>query len=224
MKELLKMYHIFFPNRRWLWVLYVLYPAIIIFLACIWNRFSSTPEFGIGMGTMCAVSLLDIGEYLLDSLSFYGIAARENASMEFVRASKKGMRAVKTALVMDALRRILTTAFVLAVAGNYARNCFGTGYELFYVQIWLVLLLLVEGGLWIVRKYKNAVATLLVLYFSSAFACGAVPGILAFANMTAVIVLAIVLMVIMVGTRLYLIKKGKENYYDCGFEKVHHAV
>ena len=111
MKELLKMYHIFFPNKRWLWVLYVLYPAIIIFLACIWNRFSSTPEFGIGMGTMCAVSLLDIGEYLLDSLSFYGIAARENA-LNYSRSrtlmvEKFILRLLLTVILQSRLLRLL---------------------------------------------------------------------------------------------------------------------
>lgn len=224
MKEIIKMYHIFFPNKKWLWVLYVLYPVMTILLGCVWIGPRKSYEFGITMGLMCVVSVVDITEYLLDVFSFGAVAARGNAAMEYFRASNKGMRVMKTALILDGIRRIATTVVVLGAIGWYALKCYGNVPLLDFVQTGFSLLLLIEGGVWLIRKYNHMLVKFMTMYFSSALACGFVPAILNYANPVTTLALAIVLLSVMVITRVHLMKRGKENYYDNGFEKKYRSV
>lgn len=233
MKEKMKMYHAFFPNRKWLWLVYLLYPILTIGIGSLWFRTNVDHILSLGISTMLTVTILDITELVLDSFVLGGIAAKNNTNMEYMKSSAKGVGLTKTALIIDGIRRIMTIFVCLGGIAFISANCEMKGEGkvilfkdriLFFLQCGISLMILLEVGLWIGRRIKNNFIIFVVIYFSSAIVCGMVPGILEAASVTSVIVSAMVLVLLMFLGRQNLMKKVKESYYDNGYKELHSHV
>lgn len=230
----MRMYNVFFPRKFWMWFTYILYPIIVIALCSLFLKMFLLT--GMVMSLMLGTAGVITIEYLMDTYMFHGIGAKDYKALEYVKSSAKGVHLLQQAFLVDGIRRIWTTGFVMTGlyvatriafvkdAGECILEINGKVVShpsvLIYLQCGVFAVLFVELGMLITRRSKNVLVNLLILYVMSALACPFSMAALEFASVISVGVSAVLLMIIMVISRKVLVKKVRESFYDEGYKEL----
>ena len=235
MKNTIRMYNVFFPRKFWMWFTYILYPLVIILTSALFLRVSLLA--GVFMSLMIGVSSIVAIEYILDIYMMFGMAAKDNKVLEYVKSSGRGVHLLQQALRVDGMRRMVTallimTGLYLTTWMAFAREIAkGTVYEvdgeimshpsvLIYFQCGVIAVLFVELGMMITRRVKNILINFVLVYLMSALACPFSMVVGEFASVFSVAFSVVLLVIVMVVSRKVLIEKVRENYYDEGYKEL----
>lgn len=230
MNHSIRMYNMFFPRKWTMWLIYLIYPVFVLVVGLIFFRFPF--QVGTMMNLMLTCAGIVAVEYIIDVYMFYGIAAKDNRSLEYIKTSSKGVTLIQNALRVDGVRRLFTTGVSMVGVYLFAWRKFAEesnivtynvdGEMIFqpsvwlYVQCGLMIVLLVELGMCVTRRTKNVLVNLVFVYVMSALAC---PFVILFSEYTSVWIalgMSVLLAVLMVVNRKVLAKKVRESYYDTG--------
>lgn len=234
MRNTVRMYNVFFPRKFWMWFTYILYPLFGIMVCTALLKFSML--VGVVVGLMIGTAGIITIEYLLDTYMFHGMGAKDYRALEYVKSSGKGIHLLQQAFLMDGIRRILTTGWIMiglywTTKLMFERNAGEIVLEIngkvvshppivSYLQCGVIAVLFVELGMLITRRTKNVLVNILVLYVMSAIA-GALAMVSAeYASVCSVGFSAILLVVIMVVSRKILVRKVRESFYDEGYKEL----
>lgn len=229
MKDAIRMYHLFFPRKCLIPLVYILYPLAAIAISGVWY---AVPEFfGVYvLSVVCGVSAIVVVEYLLDTFMLFGIAAKDNKALEYMKTSARGVHLIQTGVWVDGFRRVVTTLVSLGVvyrmAGCYFANLDANVEDMgmtapdmvTFLQCVIMVLLFTEVGLVFTRRTRNVLINMLIVYLASAIACALVIGVLQYATVVTVLISGIVLVAVMVIGRKLLVKRVRESYYDEGYK------
>lgn len=233
MKDAIKMYHLFLPRKWWMLLVYIAYPMFVGLITA-WC-FNLGFEVGSMISLMFATSAIVCVEYILDTYMLFGIAAKDNRSLEYMKSSSKGVNLLKISLCADGVRRIVTTIVMFSLVYGIMRYNYAYHAELLdgsggvakeypraiiYVQCAIIALFLTETGLILTRRTKNVLRNLLIVYLMSAISCPLVMAAVDFANGFNVMISVVVLCVIWIMGRRFLIKKVRESFYDEGHKEL----
>lgn len=236
MKHTIRMYQVFFPRKCFAWLMYILYPLLVV-VACTCFLGLSLLTGGF-MSLMMSVAGIVTMEYILDVYILCGIATKENKTLEYVKSSAKGVHLLQQALCVDGIRRILTTGLIMTGLYLITKAAFvrdaadGIVYEvdgevmshpsvLIYVQCGLMSVLFVELGMLLTRRTKNVLITMVVLYLMSALTCPFSMVAAEYTSIPSVVLTTVVLVILMVISRKILVKKVRESFYDEGYKELH---
>lgn len=215
MKEAIKSYHMFLP-RTWLkWCIYIGYPVMVIGMTYVFSRYATFFSFVcIGLACFAIVAV----EMMLDTYMFFGIAAKDTNRLEYLKTSVKGLLLLKKALTADMVRRLLSTALILAgvylaIANNSVKK--GSSMTLQCLVCLVITCLLIELGFLLTRLFMNVWLNLAVVYILGGIASVAGIYIGSWEGLVLPFVLAAVLYVIIaVAGRILILKRARESYYD----------
>lgn len=215
MKEAIKSYHMFLP-RTWLkWCIYIGYPVMVIGMTYVFSRYATFFSFVcIGLTCFAIVAV----EMMLDTYMFFGIAAKDTNRLEYLKTSVKGLLLLKKALTADMVRRLLSTALILAgvylaIANNSVKK--GSSMTLQCLVCLVITCLLIELGFLLTRLFMNVWLNLAVVYILGGIASVANIYIGSWEGLVLPFVLAAVLYVIIaVAGRILILKRARESYYD----------
>lgn len=217
MKEYIKSYHVFLSARLFQVAIYVLYPLVAIFCVSALIGIALSFNMGIGAGYQLSANLLLVGEVVCGYLIFGGIADKDTNKLEYLKTSVKGMRVLKTAMIVDVVRRILWVTIIQLV-------------PLFIFQeksdesIWIanaMILLFAEICCLFIRKSSLMAMLLGVIVGGTTF----LSPLLGLATLLDSLLWLIVLCYILVAVVMFInikmvMKKARDSFYDVRSEKV----
>lgn len=234
MKDAIRMYHLFFPRKWLIPLVYILYPVVVLAISGIWYWLPGM--FGVDvLSVVLCVSTIVMLEYLLDVFMLYGIAAKDNKALEYMKTSVKGVHLIQIGVWMDGIRRVVITMISFGMLYLVSVYCFEnqivdveytdlkTVDIVMFLQSAVMVLLFTEVGLVITRRTKNVLVNVMVMYLASAIACALAITVLQYSTMITVLISGFALVVVMVFGRRLLIKRVRESYYDEGCKAMFQA-
>ena len=215
MKEYKKCYQVFL-SQKWLrLILYRVYPILPILLS-IWIL-SRGPLHNILLLFFFSSIILEV-EIFLDYFAFGGIASKETNRLEYLKTSVRGMPTLQKALVFDGLRRlgcitIIMLCGYLAFAESFAITRL--------LGVILTPFMYVEAGLWVSRHFTTLTAAILVTCVISLIQPATIA--LCFLPGPWGLIIDIVLLLtsgfVAIASRIYIMKKARNSYYDEPIDK-----
>lgn len=221
--KLMKSYHLFLTHK-WLRVLiYLVYPIVLLLLfgylgnAVAASKLNTEANKHITTMLLCTLWDLIIGvELFSDILILGGIAAKDTNKLEYIKTSIKGMPIFRKSLIADGVRRFFSIA-VIAGAGSIF-CCPSDSLTDAFVAV-MIVFFYAELGLIITRHFPHM--TVIMLTFSALMAVMP-PSITLIQKMPAgleVILSLLLAIAISIIGRWLILKKTRDSYYDCRFEK-----
>ncbi len=221
MRNFVKSYHAFLSSRLFQVLLYVLYLPVMMF--CVGVLLSIVSQFGMAVcvGYQLSANLLFAGEVVWGFLIFGGVAAKDTNKLEYLKTSVKGMTVLKTAMVVDVVRRILWVTMIQWIP-LFILN------EKPDENIWManaMVLLFAEAGCLIVRKGTSMAMILAVMVGGTTF----LSPLLGLSTWIVHLLWPIVLcyavaVVVMVYNIKMVMKEARDSFYDDRNEKMSEAV
>lgn len=206
MRELIKCYHVFIPAIWEKLLLYLIYPAALIWFGCKMEGIMSP------MGVIFACELIVSIELILDSLIFGGISSKETNKLEYLKTSVRGMTVLRKGVIVDAVRRALAVTVIPAAV--YA----GSSTLLSPAQIGmcaLVSFLLTELALQVTRRFPDMVVMI------AAMCVEAILNMLALGIVCTIRVpvwgicpAAALCILVAAAGRMMIMRNAGESYYD----------
>lgn len=211
MKKKIKNYLVF-TSRIYRLLTFVLVPAALILLQII------LPLENMVLRTFFIALLYPVAEVVADYWVFGGIAVKRTAQAEYIKTSERGISIIRTALVTDMLRWLVTMVLLFIVC-MAVHVCMGGTLELDKNHLVTNLLLIVTAYFMIVsectivRHLDGLQANLLVACYASVI----LPGVMYVGVYQVYIALALMLLLSVVSSILgvkMVIKRVEESYYD----------
>lgn len=109
MKQYIKSYSMFFPNKIFEILFNILFPVIVLLVALFQKFFINNSIFILLMESLLIIS----GESLVDFYIFGGIAKRDSCRNEYLKTSVKYTITMKKAFIADAVRRLITIMLII---------------------------------------------------------------------------------------------------------------
>lgn len=227
MKDAIRMYHLFFPRKWMIPLVYILYPIVVFAISGVWYCLPGMFGVDVWSVVLCVLTIVML-EYLLDVFMLYGIAAKDNKALECMKTSVKGVRLIQIGVWMDGIRRVVTTMVSFGMLYLVSLYCFEnqivdveytklkTVDIVMFLQSAVVVLLFTEVGLVITRQTKNVLVNAMVMYLVSAISVTLATTVLQYATVITVLISGIVLVVVMVLGRRLFVQRVRESYYDEG--------
>ncbi len=218
MMQAFRIYHLFFPRKWVVWLLYTGYILLPVGTSAIgkWVWINSPETRGVMSLMMVSASMVGV-EYLLDFFMLTGIAAKDNRSLEYMKSSSKGVDLMRKTFALDGIRRVLTSVAALLLLYVLEGRILSVWC---YVECALVVVLLVEVGFALTRRCKAPAFTFVLLYLASTFACPLTIGLAECPSFWLTTGLLIAMILVMVVNRKVWIKKVRESYYDTGCKEM----
>lgn len=221
MRNCIKSYHVFLSSRLFQIMLYALYLPIMMFMVLVLLCASLGFGYGIGMGYQLSVNLLFAGEAFWGYWIFGGVAAKDTNKLEYLKTSVKGMPVLKTAIIVDTIRRVIWVTAIQWIPLFIAM-------EKPDESIWLanaMVLLFAELGCLLERKSSSVTMLLVVIMVGTTILAPLLSVTMMIAHQIWPIVLCYVLaVVVMVLNSKMVMKKARDSFYDDRNEKVSEAV
>lgn len=227
MKDAIRMYHLFFPRKWMIPMVYILYPVVVVAISGAW--YSIPGIYGVDiLSIVLCVSAIVIVEYILDIFMLFAVAAKDNKALEYMKTSSRGVRLMQMGVRMDGIRRVVTTVVSFGMLYLVTGYCFEnqivdveytemTALEvLVFIQSAIIVLLFTEVGLIVTRQTKNILVNVMIMYLASAIACALAITVIQYATMVTVLISGIVLVIVMVLGRRLFVQRVRESYYDEG--------
>ena len=221
MRNFVKSYHAFLSSRLFQVLLYVLYPAVMILCVCALLCIVSQFGMAVCVGYQLSANLLFAGEVVWGFLIFGGVAAKDTNKLEYLKTSVKGMTVLKTAMVVDVVRRILWVTMIQWIP-LFILN------EKPDENIWManaMVLLFAEAGCLLVRKGTSMAMILAVMVGGTTF----LSPLLGLSTWIVHLLWPIVLcyavaVVVMVYNIKMVMKEARDSFYDDRNEKMSETV
>lgn len=127
MKSYIESYHMFFPDKKFKLLLYLVYPLAVwtgLFIESIFFDES----FVI---ILTAASLIIIIECMADFFVFAGYARKDIGRNEYLKTSVKYTQLLKRALLSDVIRRFLSTLLIISVTSAVLKIPFNLAIFIF---------------------------------------------------------------------------------------------
>lgn len=148
MKDYIESYHMFFPNKKFRFLLYLVYPLTVWAVLYIESIFFD----GNFILILTAASITIVVECMADFFVFAGYARKENGRNEYLKTSVKYTQLLKIAFLSDVIRRMLSILLIISLTASVLK-----------IPLRLTIYLLVS-------VYFFIVAALFVLRFFDVFA------------------------------------------------------
>lgn len=221
MKNCFKSYHVFLSSRLLQVLLYVLYLPVMMFillaLLCIGLDFGG----GISFAYTASISLIFSGEVIWGYLILGGVAAKDTNKLEYLKTSEKGLPTLKTAAIVDAVRRVLWISAIQWVPLEIAM-------EEAEASVWLanaMVILFAELGCLFVRKSSSTGVLLVVTVAGTTLLAPLLGFTMPLAHQIWPIILCYVLAVaVMVLNMKMVMKKARDSFYDDRNQKMSEVV
>ena len=221
MKNCIKSYHVFLSSRLFQVLMYVLYLPFMMFWTLGFVGASLGFGFGISTGYQVAADLLFVGEVFWGYWIFGGVAARDTNKLEYLKTSIKGLPTLKTAMIVDTIRRVIWVTAIQWVPLFIAM-------EKPDESIWLanaMVLLFAELGCLLERKSSSMAMFLVVVTGGSTLLVSLFGLTMMIAYQIWPIVLCYVLAVVVMVLNIKMVmKKARDSFYDDRNKKVSEAV
>lgn len=221
MKNCIKSYHVFLSSRLFQILLYVLYPPVMAFITLIFICASVEFGYGIGMGYQLTANLTFAGELVWGFLIFGGVAAKDTNKLEYLKTSTKGLPVLKTAMIVDTIRRVIWVTAIQWVPLFIAM-------EKPDESIWIanaMVLFVAELGCLLVRKSSSTVVFFVVAVGGTTILAPLLGLAMLIDHLVWPIILCYVLTVVtMILSGKMVMKKARDSFYDDRNEKVSEAV
>lgn len=111
MKDYIESYHMFFPDKKFRFLLYLVYPLAVWALLYIESIFFD----GSFILVFTAAEIIIAVECLADFFIFAGYARKVSGRNEYLKTSVKYTQLLKKAVLSDITRRILSTVLIISV-------------------------------------------------------------------------------------------------------------
>ncbi len=206
MKDYIESYHMFFPDRKFRFLLYILYPLAV------WAGLYIESIFfdGSFILILSAASITIAAECLADFFVFAGYARKENGRNEYLKTSTRYKQLLKMAFLSDAVRRALSTLLIISVTAAVLKIPFKlTIYLLISVYFFMAVALFVLRFFDFFSIYSFITIIILMLYMG--FNIFILDKNI-FAGIS-IVLFVLSLLLIILHTRV-LFKALKEEYYD----------
>jgi hypothetical protein len=138
MKNAVFLYTTFIPTRILKWIVYLIYPAVLMMMSAAFGKFL------IGH-TLIIVPVIYVIEIVLNILMFKEIASNEPVRIEYMHTSDKGVGLFGDVMKVDAVRRLITVCAIMMVSGDWLHNITGA----------FMFLTVIEVEVWLARKLKG---------------------------------------------------------------------
>ncbi len=148
MKDYIESYNMFFPNKKFRFLLYLVYPLTVWAVLYIESIFFD----GNFILILTAASITIVVECMADFFVFAGYARKENGRNEYLKTSVKYTQLLKIAFLSDVIRRMLSILLIISLTASVLK-----------IPLRLTIYLLVS-------VYFFIVAALFVLRFFDVFA------------------------------------------------------
>lgn len=208
MKKYIESYHMFFPDRIFSILLYMVYPLVVWGLLFIESIFIDNGYSYIIVLT--APVIVFCIECMADFFVFAGYAKKDNGRNEYLKTSVKYMHVLKRALISDIVRRIASTFLIMLPVSAVLKVPFNISiFALVSVNFFIIVALCILRFFDFFTAYYFITSIISILYV--------IFCMLVFMNniftwaIIAMIVLSIFL--ILFHTNI-LFKVMKEEYYD----------
>lgn len=215
MREAIRSYHIFLPGTWLKWCIYILYPIFVVGGLYILNYYLQYfPVVCICLGSGMIVAV----EMMLDTYVFRGIGARNTNRLEYLKTSAKGMSLLKKSLLVDGIRRFLSTHIILLgiCFVIFMNEVMGdTCLLIKHILCAEIVFALMELGFIVTRRTTNVWVNLVAVYILVGIAN--VAGILVIQHEIQVWMLVAALAAgfgLAVIGRRQIGKRAEESYYD----------
>lgn len=205
MKQYIKSYNIFFPNKIFLILPYILFPILALLLILFQKYFVDNSTV-----LLLIESILIIGwECFVDIYVFGGIAKRDSTKNEYLKTSVRYTKIMKMAFIADAVRRFISIAIIILFSFAVLKVSFDIMIFLLSSVYFFTVLLCIRRfteDIFINLLISAVVYVVYLIYFSIIFEYGliAISGIV----MT---VLSLLLVIFHIN---FLNLRVKEGYYD----------
>ncbi|MCX4328057.1 MAG: hypothetical protein OSJ45_12285 [Lachnospiraceae bacterium] len=120
MKKCIESYHMFFPDRIFSILLYIVYPLIVWGILFIENIFVNNSYIIL----LTAPALVLFIECMADLFVFAGYAKKDSGRNEYLKTSVRYMQMLKRAFVSDIIRRILSILFIIFIVSSVLKAPF----------------------------------------------------------------------------------------------------
>lgn len=111
MKDYIESYHMFFPDKKFRFLLYLVYPLTVWALLYIESIFFD----GSFILVFTAAEIIIAVECLADFFVFAGYARKQRGRNEYLKTSVKYIQLLKKAVLSDIVRRILSIILIISV-------------------------------------------------------------------------------------------------------------
>ena len=206
MGQFLKSYHVFLAPA-WLKVLmYLGYPLVVIGISGWLSSQSAPGMLIITLASGCIV----MGELLLDTVVFEGIASKDTNKLEYLKTSVRGMKILRNSVIADAVRRAVTTVVILGTL----LLCRVTEFAELMLVV-LVTLGCTELGLIVTRSITFIMGKFLAVYLGTVLSMWSLRFILSGKNIEGTLCIAggFYLIVTAVG-RIFIMRRARGSFYD----------
>lgn len=227
MKDAIRMYHLFFPRKWMIPIVYILYPLGVTAISGVFYFVPGIYDVDVLCILLC-ISGIVVWEYLFDTFMLCGMATKGNRALEYMKTSVRGVRLIQMGIRADGVRRVVTTMIsfgmlYLVLIYCYDNRIVDVNYSdittlnaVSYLQCAVMVLLFVEIGFMITRRVKSALLNVAIMYLVSVASCALAVVIIQYATMVTVLISGIVLVIVMVLGRRLFVQRVRESYYDEG--------
>ena len=147
MKNAVFLYTTFIPTRILKWIVYLIYPAVLMMMSAAFGKFL------IGH-TLIIIPVIYVIEIVLNILMFKEIASNEPVRIEYMHTSDKGVGLFGDVMKVDAVRRLITVCAIMMVSGDWLHNITGA----------FMFLTVIEVEVWLARKLKGITVIFLLAW------------------------------------------------------------
>lgn len=147
MKNAVFLYTTFIPTRILKWIVYLIYPAVLMMMSAAFGNFL------IGH-TLIIIPVIYVIEIVLNILMFKEIASNEPVRIEYMHTSDKGVGLFGDVMKVDAVRRLITVCAIMMVSGDWLHNITGA----------FMFLTVIEVEVWLARKLKGITVIFLLAW------------------------------------------------------------
>ena len=206
MKDYIESYHMFFPDKRFRFLLYLVYPLTVWVLLYIESIFFN----GSFILVFTAAAIIITVECLADFFVFAGYARKESGRNEYLKTSVKYTQLLKKAVWSDITRRILSTVLIISVTAAVLKVQLKlTIYLIISVYFFITVTLFGLRFFDFFAAYNFITITVVILYMGfNIFILD--KNIL---TVTSIILFILSLLLLLMHTRI-LFRVVKEEYYD----------
>lgn len=224
MKRFIKSYHLFLSSRLLKWIVYLIYPAVIIavilWLGPLVNGMDLLDEnkgklIYLLLGVLWDMTVvLEIG---IDYFIFSGITEKESKALEYMKTSVCGIPLLKKSIIADGLRRLISISII---AVPCSRACYSKLSWAGIIATIGVLFFFTELGLIFTRRYPSLSVNTVVIYCIFLVLPTTMTRILKASPGIKIILPALMAIAVSVLGRWLILQKARNSYYDNRTQKI----
>ncbi|MCI9079522.1 MAG: hypothetical protein HFH68_11485 [Lachnospiraceae bacterium] len=206
MKNYIESYHMFFPDKKFRFLLYLVYPITVWTILYVENIFFD----GNFILALTAASVTIAVECLADFFVFAGYARKESGKNEYLKTSVKYTQLLKSAFLSDVIRRMSSVLLIICVPAAVLKIPLKlTIYLLFSVYFFITAALFILRFFDFSAAYNFITLIIVILYmFFSIFILDKNSFVV-----TSIILFISSLLLIAIHINI-LFRVVKEGYYD----------